>query len=192
MPEGILEICRLDQPKAELAAFCVLLRALEVCLSGCRQVVSEPVMVTFFPEWSVSATDSYGKLSCLKVKNAINYDKSGQRFVKQNPIALKIERHRKKLFLDNFYIHDACSMAELRCCDDWEQVIRDFYLFFLCKENDSGNLPFCSHRNRQRNMRNDSTLAYLVNHDRMRGMGQLSARVKYCASRSRGEYLYAV
>lgn len=116
-------------------------------------------------------------LACLKVKDDGDYSRTRRQFERQN-LSIRqherVERHHNKLFPDNFYLHDACSMLVLRLRDDRGYPIDDFDLLFTGKRNDPNNLPPNFYRDRQRNSRDGSTLTYFLNYDQLHGMGPVT------------------
>ncbi len=120
-------------------------------------------------------------LACLKVTDGGGYEKTRQQFARQNLTVRKkerVERHHNKLFPDNVYFHDACSMLVLRLRDDQGHPIDDFDLLFTGKNNNPNNLPPSFYKDSQRNSRDGSTMTYFLNHDQMHGLGPVEYKGK--------------
>lgn len=115
-------------------------------------------------------------LDCLGVSDEAGYEQLRRRFATQNERVRereRVERHHNRLFPDNFYLHDACSMLIFRLRDDRGHTVGDFDLLFTGKDNDPGTLPPSFFRDRQKNSRDRGVITYFMNHDKLHGMGEV-------------------
>jgi hypothetical protein len=110
--------------------------------------------------------------ACLRVESQSDYTRVCHEFVAQaEDVRAKerVEEVDRAILKDRHFIHDATSMAIVRCFDDHGFPLSDFDYFFTGPEDDPNLLPAGSIINAQTNKRAASTTAFYVNHDLMAG-----------------------
>lgn len=116
-------------------------------------------------------------IQCLRVATQSDYTRVYHEFSAQTDEVRtreRVEEVDRAILKDRHYIHDAASMAIVRCMDDHGFPLADFDLFFTGPDDDPNRLPPGFLINAQTNKRAAATHTYYVNHDVMAGIGRIT------------------
>lgn len=112
-------------------------------------------------------------IDCLKVVDAPSYQALCDRFdalTAKTQAAELIERQKRMLLSDSYFVHDRYSQMIVRLTDERGYVLEDFdFLMTAGRKSDPDLLPQGFFVDRQRNRRHKGTVSYYLNWDVMNG-----------------------